>query len=140
MNPIEPTRWGLTRVAFACQEIDDIARRQSGFTFGEGAGRHVLLTSRRIPRRDLSGGALFWILKHSLVARQAILAVEEVGNREGPIAAILLAPEIVRVAPRHYRAHQGWRYLAEPDWPTETGPGEPLPPDLAAQLAGLSLI
>jgi len=131
---------GLTRVAFACQEIDDIARRQAGFTFGEGVNRHVLLTSRRIPRRDLSGGSLFWILKHTLVARQTILAVDETDSAEGQIALIMLAPEIVRIAPRHYRAHQGWRYLPEADWPADAGPGGDLPPGLAAELAGLSLI
>lgn len=140
MNRDDPGRLGLTRVAFACQEIDDIARRQAAFTLGDGASRHVLLTSRRIPRRNLAGGSLFWILKHTLVARQPILAVDEIGGAEGPIAAILLSPGIVRVAPRHYRAHQGWRYLNEADWPDDTGAGEPLPPDLAAELAGLSLI
>jgi len=136
----DQTRLGLTRVAFACQEVDDIARRQAGFTSGEGAARNVLLTSRRIPRRDLSGGSLFWILKHSLVARQAILAVDEIAGAEGPIAAIMLAPDILQVTPRHYRAHQGWRYLAEADWPADAGEGEPLPPNLATELAGLSLI
>ena len=133
-------RLGLTRVAFACHEIDDIARRQAGFTLGEGASRHVLLTSRRIPRRDLSGGRLFWILKHRLVARQAILGVDEIAGEVGQIAAIRLAPDIIRVEPRHYRAHQGWRYLPEENWPADSGPGEPLPPGLAAELAGLSLI
>ncbi len=138
-----PGRLGLTRVAFACRELDDIARRQAHFTQGEGPHAHVLLTSKRVPRRDLAGGLLFWILKHTLVARQAILAVEEVAGADGPIAAIRLATELVTVVPRGYRAHQGWRYLAEADWPADaglTGAGEPLPPALAAELAGLALI
>jgi hypothetical protein len=131
---------GLSRVAFACRELEDIARRQALFTHGDGDARHVLLTSRRVPRRDLSGGRLFWILKHTLVARQAILAVEEMAGAEGTIAAIRLDPEIVRVVPRGYRAHQGWRYVVEEEWPADAGPGELLPLALAAELAGLSLL
>jgi hypothetical protein len=134
------TRLGLTRVAFACAHLHDIDRRQALFTHGEGADRHVLLTSARVPRRDLAGGSLFWILKHTLVARQPILSVEEAAGAEGPIAAIRLAPGIIRVVPRHCRAHQGWRYLAEADWPPDAGPGEPLPPALAAELAALALL
>ncbi len=133
-------RLGLTRVAFACQSLEDIGRRQAHFTFGEGADAHVLLTSARIPRRDLTGGSLFWILKHTLVARQAILCVEEAQGPDGNIALIRLSPEIMPVVPRHLRAHQGWRYLAEPLWPADQTDGEPLPQDLAAELAGLALL
>jgi hypothetical protein len=133
-------RLGLTRVAFACQSLADLPLRQSRFTFGEGASRHVLLTSARIPRRDLSGGSLFWILKHTLIARQAILSVEEAPGAQGQIALIRLSPEIVPLVPRHNRAHQGWRYLAEPDWPADQTGSEPLPQDLAAELAGLALL
>ena len=78
-------RLGLTRVAFACREIDDIARRQQAFTHGSGDDLNVLLTSRRVPRRDLAGGSLFWILRHTLVARQPILGVDEVAGPDGPI-------------------------------------------------------
>jgi hypothetical protein len=134
---------GLTRVAFACASLEDIARRQAGFTRGQGAQAHVRLTSARIPRRDLTGGSLFWILKHSLVARQPILAVEELpGERPNRPAgaAILLGPGPIALVPRHFRAHQGWRYLAQADWPADIAGGEALPPELAAELAGLALL
>ncbi|MFN7399630.1 MAG: DUF1489 family protein [Sandaracinobacter sp.] len=131
---------GLTRVAFACQSLADIPARQARFTVGEGESAHVLLSSARIPRRDLSGGSLFWILKHTLVARQPILSVAETAGPEGTIALIRLSPTIAPVVPRHYRAHQGWRYLAEPDWPADQTGSEPLPQELAAALAGLALL
>jgi hypothetical protein len=134
---------GLTRVAFACASLQDIARRQAGFTHGEGTRAHVRLTSARIPRRDLTGGSLFWILKHSLVARQPILAVQELpgAHPDRPAgAAILLAPGPIAVIPRHHRAHQGWRYLSQSDWPADIAGGESLPPELAAELAGLALL
>lgn len=134
------SRLGLTRVAFACQSLADIAARQAHFTFGSGADAHVLLSSARIPRRDLAGGSLFWIVKHTLVARQPILSVAEAPGPNGPIALIRLQPRPIPVQPRHCRAHQGWRYLAEPDWPADASGGEPLPQDLAAELAGLALL
>ncbi len=133
-------RLGLTRVAFACRTPADIPVRQTRFTFGTGADAHVLLTSARIPRRDLSGGSLFWILKHTLVARQAILSVGEAPGPSGQIALIRLSPEVVPLVPRHCRAHQGWSYLAEPLWPADQTGDEPLPQDLAAELAGLALL
>jgi hypothetical protein len=131
---------GLTRVAYACQSMDDLIARQALFTVGDGDGAHVRLTSARTPRRDLSGGSLFWILKHSLIARQPILAVEEAQGAEGPIAVIRLKPGPIPVHPVHHRAHQGWRYLAEELWPADLSGGEPLPRELAAELAGLSLL
>lgn len=134
------SRLGLTRVAFACQTRDEILRRQAPFLLGEGAARHMPLTSRRVPRRDLSGGALFWIIRHQLVARQAILEVEDLSGPEGPLAQIRLAPNPVPVEPRHCRAHQGWRYIDEADWPPEAGDAEALPADLMATLAGLALL
>jgi len=139
--PLEPVpRLGLTRVAFACQSQAEIGRRQAHFTFGQHPDSHVLLTSARIPRRDLTGGSLFWILKHTLVARQTILSVAETPGPDGAIALIRLSPDIVPVVPRHQRAHQGWRYLAELLWPADQTGGEPLPQDLAAELAGLALL
>jgi hypothetical protein len=133
-------RLGLTRVAFACQTLADIGRRQAHFTVGDGADCHVLLTSARIPRRDLTGGSLFWIVKHTLVARQPIRSVAEAPGPDGPIARICLAPGVIPLVPRHLRAHQGWRYIAEPLWPADQADGEPLPQDLAAELAGLQLL
>ena len=133
-------RLGLTRVAYACQSFDDLLARQALFLTGEGDDAHIRLTSARIPRRDLSGGSLFWILKHSLIARQPILSVEEIAGAEGPIALIRLKPGPIPVVPVHHRAHQGWRYLPENLWPADISGGDPLPPDLAAELAGLSLL
>lgn len=127
-------------MAFACQAPADIPARQAPFTVGAGADAHVLLSSARIPRRDLTGGSLFWILKHTLVARQAILSVVEAAGPDRPIALIRLSPHIIPVVPRPCRAHQGWRYLAEADWPPDQTGDEPLPQALAAELAGLALL
>lgn len=132
---------GLTRVAYACQSVDDLINRQALFTVGSGADAYVRLTSARVPRRDLSGGSLFWILKHMLIARQPILSVSEEAGADGPMAVIRLRPGLIPVLPRHYRAHQGWRYLTQDLWPPDQPQGgEPIPPELATELAGLALL
>lgn len=134
------SRLGLTRVAFACQAHEDIAARQARFLRDDGDGLHMPLTSRRVPRRDLSGGFLFWIIRHQLVARQAILGVDDLSGPEGPLARIRLAPHPEPVEPRHCRAHQGWRYLAEADWPPPAAAGGDLPSEVKAALAELALL
>lgn len=132
----------LTRVAFACASVEDIARRQAGFTEALPGGQALVrLTSARVPRRDVSGGSLYWIIRHHLVARQALVAVQEVAVEGKSMAIILLDREIVRVAPMHHRAHQGWRYLAPELAPADMAAGEEaLPPELAARLAELALL
>jgi len=132
----------LTRVAFACSSVEDIAQRQAGFTDMLPDGQPVVrLTSARVPRRDLAGGSLYWIIRHQLVARQALVAVQEMRVEGKAIAFILLSREVVRVVPMHHRAHQGWRYLAPDIAPADLAAGEEaLPPELAARLAELALL
>lgn len=131
----------LTRVAYGCRTLDDIAHFRDMFAralpTGERAGR---VTSRRAPRRAdaLRGGSLYWIIAHTLVARQRILGVEPLPDAEG--VTILLDVDLVPVVPTHRRAHQGWRYLAAADAPPDLAPGEAaLPPALLRDLAALGL-
>lgn len=134
----EGGRWGLTRIAFGCATLADIAPRQKALLTHDGGG--VRVTSRRIPRRDLAGGHLFWFIRHALVARQAILGLGEEPREDGPVAVFHLDPAVVPVEARPHRAHQGWRYLAEADWPADLRADEDaLPPALAAALGRLGL-
>lgn len=133
-------RLGLTRVAYACAAAADIPVRQRPFIEGEGADRHVRLTSRRIPRRVLAGGYLFWIIRHTLVARQQLLGVAEEATPDGQLAILRLHPHVEAIVPMHCRAHQGWRYIAEADWPQIAPAGDAMPSTLAAELATLALL
>ncbi|MFN7177634.1 MAG: DUF1489 family protein, partial [Thermaurantiacus sp.] len=73
----------LSRVAFGSRSLEDIARFRDMFAVtmvdGRRAGR---ITSRRTPRRadELQGGSLYWIIAHTLVARQTILGVEPLND------------------------------------------------------------
>lgn len=130
----------LTKVAFGCDSVDFLQSRLESRAADGGA---VALTTRYLPKRhaEIVGGSLFWILKHQLVGRSPILGF---GEAEGGRTAILLAPQLVRVAPRPKRAHQGWRYLeaadAPPDLDDAAAGVEALPADLAQALGALGLL
>jgi len=131
----------LSKVAFSCASVETLERRQQK-RLRDGV---VPIVTRFRPKRAeelLAGGSLFWIIKHRLVARQAILDFST-SPRDGR-TIIKLAPELVRVRGQAMRAHQGWRYLDAAAAPADLE-GEPdgidaLPPLLLGKLAGLALI
>jgi hypothetical protein len=99
------------------------------------------------PRRAeavLDGGSLYWVFKGLVLARQPILALEEVRGGDGILrCGLVLDPAVVRTEPQPRRPFQGWRYLKSEDAPRDlpkTRKGDdPLPPALSAALANLGL-
>ena len=131
----------MTKVAVGCASVETLERRQQK-RLRDGV---VPVLTRFRPKRAeelLAGGSLYWIMKHRLVARQAILELAT-SSRDGR-TIIRLAPELVRVGLQPMRAHQGWRYLEPADAPADLE-GAPdgidaLPPALLGKLAGLALV
>jgi hypothetical protein len=129
----------LTKVAFACRDLDMLQSRIAG----RAAAGEVRVVTRMRPKRapELIGGSLHWIVKHRLVARQEILRLDD---REDGRIDIVCATDLVSVVPMPRRAHQGWRYLEEADAPspgTDDGTGlGALPPRLYGKLANLALV
>lgn len=130
----------ISKVAFGCASIETFARRQA---LREKDGIVPLVTRFRPTRADeLIGGSVFWIVKHRILARQAIvgIAIRESDRR----AIISLDSKLVPVRATARRAHQGWRYLEAADAPADiegddTGLAD-LPAALTARLAALALI
>lgn len=128
----------LTKVAVGCASLqalqNRIARRVSKDV--------VRVPTRMRPKRadELIGGSLHWIVKHRIVARQAILRLED--RPDGRID-IVCSAELELVPPKPKRAHQGWRYLEDADAPRgegdDSGLGD-LPPALYGKLATLALV
>lgn len=130
----------LTKVAFGATSLDHLATRLRE----RSADGPVFLTTRYLPKRHeeiLGGGSLFWIIKHTLVARSPIL---QFGDAEGGRVAIHLDPALVLTEGRPKRAHQGWRYLEAADAPADLGDGvlagDAMPVGLIGKLAALGLI
>ena len=128
----------LTKVAFACREVDALKRRIAA----RALGGEIRIATRMRPKRaaELVGGNLYWIVKHRLVAGIEILRFED--RQDGRID-IVCSAELVAVSPMPRRAHQGWRYLEDCDAPgvqdDGTGLGA-LPPRLYGRLASLALV
>ncbi len=112
-----------------------------------GFGDIITHTTRMWPRREaelLDGGSMYWVIKGLVLARQPIIELQERIGEDGiRRCAIVLAPELIRTTPQPRRPFQGWRYLKAEDAPADLGDfegDEPLPPHLAAELAGLGVL
>ena len=134
----------LTKVAFGAASLDHLAERLRQ----RGADGPVFLTTRYLPKRHeeiIVGGSLFWIIKHTLVARSPILHFGQIEEGpEGSRVAIHIDPALVLTEGRPKRAHQGWRYLEAADAPVDLGAGmrsgDAMPAGLIGKLAALGLI
>lgn len=130
----------LSRVAFGCASLDDLVRRMHE---REQDGE-VRLTTRNGPKRvlELSGGSLYWIIKHQLVARSPLVGFER--DEETRRTSIILDPALVIIQPWGRRAHQGWRYLESADAPPDLEAlgkgGSALPEGLRGELVDLALL
>ena len=128
----------LSRIAYGCSSIAEL---EASIAMRAVDGK-VMLTTRYRPKRaaEMEGGSLYWIVRHQLVARGAILGFAEA---EGGRTNIILAARVIAVHPYPRRAHQGWRYLAEADAPPDLDFGaagdEPLPAALVAELSEAGL-
>jgi hypothetical protein len=133
----------LTKVAVGCVSVEALADRHALRAANEG---QAYCLTRFMPKRaaELSGGSLFWIIKHTLIARQAIIGLDMVETEWGTKCRIALAtaPVAVRTTPR--RAHQGWRYLNGDDAPRDLTEGDAdldaVPPAMLRELAALWLV
>jgi len=130
----------ISKVAVGCASLDSLRARQ----LLRLAGGIVPIVTRFRPKRadELVGGSIYWIVKHRITARQAILGFAD--REEDRRTIIRLDPELVPVRALAKRAHQGWRYLEAQDAPldldgTEDG-ADALPAGLALRLSALALI
>jgi hypothetical protein len=104
------------------------------------AGEPWIMRTRQTPKRAaelIGGGSLYRVFKGVILCRQAILAVDTVGEGVTARCEVTLDETPVRVAPTPRRAFQGWRYLetkdAPPDLPQDDELGG-IPTELARKL------
>lgn len=128
----------MTKVAFACRDLEMLQQRIAG----RAVDGEVRVVTRMRPKRapELIGGSLYWIVKHRLIACQEILRFDD---REDGRIDIVCSAALTTVSPIPRRAHQGWRYLEEDDAPSADDDGSGLgmlPPRLYGRLAALALV
>src|SRR4051812_32866111 len=81
-----------------------------------------IMRTRQTPKRAgelTDGGSLYRAFKGGILCRQAILAVDTVGQGVPARCEVTLDATPVRVAPTPRRAFQGWRYLEPKDAPPD---------------------
>src|SRR5215831_15474835 len=104
--------------------------------------------TRMVPKRAeelTDGGSLFWVIRGEIACRQRIRDVRPFLDNDGVgRCALVLDPKVVLVAPRPFRAFQGWRYLAAKDAPHDLAKAAPgaaaMPEKLRRELSHLGLM
>ena len=136
----------MTKVAVGCGTLAALTQRQATRVSAYAGVPAVPCWTRFMPKRadELVGGSIFWIVKHTLTARQTILGFEEIATDRGKRCQILLAPEVVPVLAAPLRAHQGWRYITAdampPDLDSVGAEIGAMPVKLMRDLRGLGLL
>ena len=130
----------LTKVAVGCRTIESLEKR----FVTRASGGEVRVVTRMRPKRIpelIEGGAIYWIVKHRLVACSAILRVDD--RPDGRID-IVCAERLQAIPPTPKRGHQGWRYLTHEDAPRAGDNDDSglslLPPLLYVRLTALALL
>jgi hypothetical protein len=127
----------MTKIAYSAESLASLKE------WLESHRDEARLTTRYLPKRheEMAGGSLYWIMEHAIVGRSPILGFEQ---RADGRWTIRLEPRLIAVETKPKRAHQGWRYLAENDAPSDLsaldGDSDALPPKLAGELGRLGLV
>jgi hypothetical protein len=136
----------LIKLSVGTEDVADLAHWQADrrYQTEDGLPRHI---TRMWPKREaevLAGGSIYWVIKGLVLCRQRVLRLDRVQGSDGiERCAIVLDPDLVRVAPSPKRPFQGWRYLAPADAPPDLAqmrPGDDvLPPELTRVLADIGV-
>ena len=141
----------LIKLCVGCDSVRDLQdwikqRLKDKRSRGEKP-EHIHRT-RMVPKRAAEltdGGSLFWVIRGEIACRQRIRAVRPFRDKDGiGRCGLVLDPKVVLVAPRPFRAFQGWRYLAAKDAPRDLAKAVPgaaaMPEKLRRELSQLGLM
>lgn len=144
-------RLHLVKLCVGAASIADLADWQAKHRRAKTADGRACVTHTTFqkPTREtelLAGGSLYWVIKGTILVRQALLGFGEGAKDDGsPCCLIQLDPKLVAVRPAPRRAFQGWRYLSDDDAPIDlngaaaTGVAS-MPVAMRRKLAELGLI
>jgi hypothetical protein len=141
----------LIKLCVGTASVADLAdwqakHRRSTTTAGRACVTHTTFQKPTREAELLAGGSLYWVIKGTILVRQALLGFGEGAKDDGsPCCLIQLDQKLVAVRPTPRRAFQGWRYLTDDDAPSDlNGAGATgvaaMPVDMRRKLAELGLI
>ena len=115
-----------------------------GADYGEDVHVHRTRTMPRRAAEIVATGSIYWVISGVVRCRQRVLRLAEAADGDGRACCdIIMAPELVRVAPRPKRPFQGWRYLEPREAPPDlsySGFAEEGSLKIAEELALLGLL
>ncbi|HUO23620.1 MAG TPA: DUF1489 family protein [Caulobacteraceae bacterium] len=129
----------LIKLCVGCDTVEDLVEWHEA----DRAGQPWIVHTRQTPKRAAEltqGGSLYRVFRGLVLCRQAILAVDTVGEGQAARCHVVLDSQIVLTEPMPRRAFQGWRYLEGKDAPGDLrafGETGGLPQDLAGKLREL---
>jgi len=141
----------LIKLCVGCdsvRDLEDWIRQKLKDKRKRGEKPEHIHRTRMVPKRAAeltAGGSLYWVIRGEVTCRQHIRDVRPFRDKEDiGRCALVLDRKVVLVAPRPYRAFQGWRYLAAKDAPRdleEAAPGAAaMPEKLRRELRELGLM
>jgi hypothetical protein len=141
----------LIKLCVGCdsvRELEDWIKQKLKDKRKRGEKAEHIHRTRMVPKRAeelVADGSLFWVIRGELLCRQRIRDVRPFRDKDGiGRCGIVLEPKVILVAPRPYRAFQGWRYLAPKDAPRDLEKAAPgaaaMPEKLRRELRELGLM
>ena len=131
----------LIKLCVGAETVEDLLDwRRANRAGGE---REWKVRTRQTPKRAeelADGGSIYRVFKGAILCRQPILRIDTHGEGRESRCEIVVAEEVVRVAPTGRRPFQGWRYLQGHEAPADLeagGAADALPSDLALKLREL---
>jgi hypothetical protein len=141
----------LIKLCVGCdsvRDLEDWIQQKLKQRRKRGLSREHMHRTRMVPKRAAElcdGGSLYWVIRGEIMCRQRIIDVRPFTDRDGiGRCYLVLEPKPILVAPRPYRAFQGWRYLLAKDVPRDLDRAAPgaknMPEALRRELRELGLL
>jgi len=125
----------------------DLWQKRNAFVHKSGKKAFIHGTTMRPKRLDdlLDGGSIYWVVKGFIIGRNPFVAIDFDETRQGRgRCSLVCGLPFIPVAPRRFRAFQGWRYFRAEDAPPDIRRKDlkksTLPADLAGELSDLGLL
>lgn len=141
----------LIKLCVGCDSVEDLEgwiRQRLKERRKRGQKPEHIHTTRMVPKRAediLAGGSLYWVIRGAVMCRERIIAIRPFIDAGGiGRCRIVMDGKVKLVAPRPWRAFQGWRYLEDKDAPCDLDSAAPgaasMPEPLRRELRELGLL
>jgi hypothetical protein len=141
----------LIKLCVGCDSVEDLEdwiRQRLKQRKKRGQKPEHIHTTRMVPKRAddiVDGGSLFWVIRGQVMCRERIIDIRPFVDAGGiGRCRIVMDGKVKLVAPRPWRAFQGWRYLEDKDAPRDLDHAAPgaaaMPEPLRRELRELGLL